>query len=155
MPTFTECFKKAAVQAKRQNYSAGALVFSEGDRAQEMYFIESGQVKITRMVPKIHSEITLALLGREDFFGISALIGKPRMAKAIAVSDCTIWQVNEEAFYEAMTKNVEFARLVVKDLVKRLDGLQVKMSETTEQMVEFTRRVEDLTSIWHSMVTWG
>jgi len=43
----------------------------------------------------------------------------------------------------------------VETYIKRLEELQVKMKNTTEQMAEFTQRMEDLSTIWSSLVTWG
>ncbi|HHT9119383.1 MAG TPA: Crp/Fnr family transcriptional regulator [Candidatus Hypogeohydataceae bacterium YC41] len=151
-----ECFKKNLVPARRREYHAGTLIFSETDRADGMYFIESGMVRVTRKVPEIHSEISLALLGPEECFGIiSFMMGKPRTADARAVTDCILWQVDKEAFREIVTKNPEFAQLVIQGLLKRLEELHAKMRETTEQMTEFTRHMEDMSNLWHSLVTWG
>ncbi|MFN3466797.1 MAG: Crp/Fnr family transcriptional regulator [Candidatus Brocadiales bacterium] len=156
MTIFAECFNRNKVPAKKQSYQAGTLIFSETDRADGMYFIESGVVRITRTAPEIRREISLALLGPEEFFGIiSCTVGKYRTADARAVTDCTLWQINKETFRETVTKSPEFARLVIQGLIKRLEELQVKMRDTTQQMSEFTRRMEDLSTLWSSLVTWG
>ncbi|OHB89184.1 MAG: hypothetical protein A3D89_03450 [Planctomycetes bacterium RIFCSPHIGHO2_02_FULL_52_58] len=157
MTIFAECFNKNKVPAKRLDFPAGTPIFSEADTASEMYFIEAGVVRITRNVPEIHREISLALLGPEEFFGIisCAMVKSRRSADAKAVTDCTLWQIDRETFREAVTKSPEFARLVIQGLIKRLEELQVKMKNTTEQMAEFTQRMEDLSTIWSSLVTWG
>ncbi|MEK7821630.1 MAG: cyclic nucleotide-binding domain-containing protein [Planctomycetota bacterium] len=156
MTILAECFNKNKVPAKRLDFHAGTPVFSEADAADGMYFIETGVVRITRNVPEIRREISLALLGPEEFFGIiSCTMGKFRTADARAVTDCTLWQIDRETFREAVTKSPEFARLVIQGLIKRLEELQVKMRDTTEQMAEFTQRMEDLSTLWSSLVTWG
>lgn len=156
MITFAECFKKNGVSAKRQDYPAGVSVFSEGDNADGMYFIESGVVRIARKMPLAGGEISLALLEQEEFFGIiSFLTGSARMADAMAVTDCCLWQVDKKTFHEAVTRSPEFAGLVIRGLLKRLEELHIKMKDTTEQVAVFTQRMKDLSTLWHSLVTWS
>lgn len=156
MTVLAECFKKSGVPAKRQEHHAGTLIFSEAENADEMYFIESGMVRITRKVPLTSEEISLALLGPEELFGvIPCLTGKPRAADARAVTDCTLWHVEKKTFKEAVTRSPEFAQLVINGLLKRLEELHTKLKDTTEQMEEFAGHMEDLSNVWHSLVTWG
>jgi CRP-like cAMP-binding protein len=156
MSIFEECFSKNGVPAKRQDYRAGTLIFSETDCTDGMYFIESGMVRITRKVPETRREMSLALLGPEEFFGIiSFMTGKSRTADARAVTDCTLWKVDKEAFRKAVTSSPEFAGLVIRGLTKRLEEIHDKMRGTTEQMAEFTQRMENFSALWSSIITWG
>ncbi|MBI5125479.1 MAG: cyclic nucleotide-binding domain-containing protein, partial [Planctomycetes bacterium] len=104
MTIFAECFTKNKVPAKRLDFHAGTLIFSEADAASEMYFIEAGVVRITRNVPEIRREISLALFGQVELFGILyCAMGKARRsAYARAVSDCSLWQLDRETFREAV-----------------------------------------------------
>src|ERR1700746_2916296 len=72
---------------------AGTIIFREGDAAQEMFVIKSGQVRIqlgTR---------TLSELSADNIFGEMALIdSQPRSATAIAVTDVELVPVTERQF---------------------------------------------------------
>ncbi len=156
MTAVAECFMRHEVPVKKKNYHAGTLIFSEGDTVSGMYFVESGVVRITRNVPEIGREISLALLGPGECFGIiSCITGKPRTADARAVTDCSIWEMDKDTLREAVSKSPEFAQLMVQGLIKRLEELQTRMRETTEQMAEFARRMENLSTLWNSLITWG
>lgn len=154
--TLAGYFKKNVVLARRQDCGAGTLIFSEADRADGIYFIESGMVRITRKVPEIQKDISLALLGPGECFGVvSFMTRKSRRADAMAVTNCVLWEVDRGAFHEIVTRSPAFARLVIQGLLKRLEEVHAEMKDTTEQMVEFTRRMDALANLWHSLVTWG
>lgn len=156
MTLFTECFEKNRVAARKHVYHAGDVIFSEGDNANGMYFIESGVVRISRKIPLTGGEVNLSMLEQEEFFGIvSFLTGRARMADARAVTESCLWLMDRKTFQEAVTKSPEFARLVIRGVLKRLEDLHIKMKDSSKQMAEFTQRLEGLFALWHSMITWG
>lgn len=68
-------------------FPAGTVIFREGEPAEAMYIIQSGTVRISRVVAGEEHE--LALLDKGDFFGEMALLEDypERSADAVAVSD--------------------------------------------------------------------
>jgi CRP-like cAMP-binding protein len=146
-----EQYLKGKISAKKVSYSANSTIISEKDIAKEMYFIESGQVKITRMVPEIAREITVATLGPNEFLGLVGLVmKKPRIADVVAVTDCVLWTLDEKSFREAIAKSPEFAHLVIEGLCRRLNNLNEKIRNSSIQMKEFTTHLEELSLLWHS-----
>ncbi len=156
MASLATYLKRQEISAKRLSYPAGSKVFSEMDQSNGMYFIESGQVNITKREPRTNSEINLATLGPEDFFGIlSFSSGRTRLADATAVTDCTVWEIDRRAFKEAVDKCPEFSLVLINGLVRRLESLNEKMKEMSAHLKEFTSRMEDLSSLWHSLAPMG
>jgi CRP-like cAMP-binding protein len=51
-------------------------IFSEGEKADAVYFVRSGKVKITVLSPT-GKEAVLALLGPQEFFGEECLADQP------------------------------------------------------------------------------
>lgn len=144
------------IPAKRLSYLAGSKIFAETDPANGMYFIESGQVKITKHTPQTDGEVDLATLGPEDFFGIlSFSSGRTRLADAIALTDCTVWEIDKRAFREVVDRCPEFSLLLINGLVRRLEALNKRMEEMSGYLKEFTGRMEDLSSLWHSLAPMG
>src|SRR4029453_10063865 len=69
---------------------AHQVLFHAGDVGDAMYLIESGKVRICVQAKDGH-EVTLAELGRGDFFGEMALFdGKPRSADAQVTQDARL-----------------------------------------------------------------
>src|ERR1043165_2595520 len=68
----------------------GETVFEDESTGGCLYLLLSGSVKICKTT-KLGEEAILACLHAGDFFGELELIdGKPRSARAVAVSDCKI-----------------------------------------------------------------
>ncbi len=67
-----------------RRYSAGEVIFHEGEEGDEMFVILSGTVMISKFIPGAGDEM-LTFLGRGDYFGEMALIDRqPRSAGAKA-----------------------------------------------------------------------
>lgn len=80
-----------------RNYPKNTMIFSENEPGAELYIIQKGVVKITKIVEE--NEVLLAMLKTGDIFGEMALLeNKPRSASAIANEDCTLMAVNKANF---------------------------------------------------------
>lgn len=87
-----------------RTYPKDALFFSESEPGDELFIIQKGSVKITKIVD--NNEILLALLKPGDIFGEMALLeNKVRSASAIAHDDdCVAMSINRTNF-EMMAKS--------------------------------------------------
>jgi CRP-like cAMP-binding protein len=87
-----------------RTYPKDALFFSESEPGNELFIIQKGSVKITKIVDD--NEVLLAILKTGDIFGDMAnLEDKPRSASAIAYDgDCVVLAVNR-ANFEMMAKS--------------------------------------------------
>jgi CRP-like cAMP-binding protein len=84
-------------------YPKDTMIFSEGMPGQELYIIQKGSVKITKIVD--NNEVLLAVLKPGDIFGEMAILeNKPRSASAIAFEDAYMLAVNK-ANFERMVKS--------------------------------------------------
>lgn len=140
-------------KARKVHYAANEVILSQNEQAQEMYFIDSGQVRIQRRVPELEKEVEIATLGPNDFFGVlGIMMGRPRIADVVAVTDCTLWAMDKKSFKEAVSKSPEFALLIVEGLCRRLAKVNERTESTYAQFKEFTTRFEEVSLLWHSLV---
>jgi len=80
-----------------QTYPRDCLLFAEGEKGNNLYIIQSGSVKITKIVN--NQEIVLAILKKSDIFGEMAMLDdKPRAATAEIFEPCTLLAVNKDNF---------------------------------------------------------
>jgi len=78
-------------------YPMNTMIFSENEPGAELYIIQKGTVKITKIVGD--KEVLIALLPTGDIFGEMALLdNKPRSASAIAHDEVTLLAVNKSNF---------------------------------------------------------
>jgi CRP/FNR family transcriptional regulator, cyclic AMP receptor protein len=63
-------------------------VFSQGDTADAVFYIQKGRVKVS-LISERGKEAVVALHGKGDFFGEGCLIGQPlRLATAATMGEC-------------------------------------------------------------------
>ncbi len=100
-------------------YPKDHVIFREGDEGKEMYFVDSGKVKILKRVK--NGEKVLAILQRGDFFGeMAVLTGKPRTATAVAMTDVRLLKIGKEDFEAFLRKNIDVAVKLIKKMAERL-----------------------------------
>src|ERR1700687_5471771 len=73
------------------------IVFSQGDAADAVFYIQEGKVKLAVVSPK-GKEAVVAILGRTNFFGEGCLAAQlVRMATAISLDDGVIVRIEKSA----------------------------------------------------------
>jgi uncharacterized membrane protein len=99
---------------------ARQILFRAGDAGDAMYLIESGKVRICVHTKDGH-EVTLAELGRGDFFGEMALLdGERRSADAIVAEDAKLALLSREHFLSFMRSSSDVALEMLTALANRL-----------------------------------
>ena len=100
---------------QEEEAEAGTVLFREGDIGDCMYIIYKGDVKIHK------GSTTLAILNEKDVFGeLSLLDSETRSATATANTDCFLFKIDQEPFYELLESRPEIAKGFIKILCQRL-----------------------------------
>ena len=96
-------FLDSAGRARRvAKYARSAVVFSQGDPATEVFYIQHGSVKLS-VLSRTGKEAIVAILRAGDFFGEGCLAGQPRrMATASALSASTVLVVEKPQMLEML-----------------------------------------------------
>jgi CRP/FNR family transcriptional regulator, cyclic AMP receptor protein len=82
-----------AAARKAVDFAAGVLVFSQGDRSDSVFYVQSGDVRLS-VVSATGKEAVLGVLGPGDFFGEGALAGQPlRLATATAMTESRLLEI--------------------------------------------------------------
>src|SRR3989454_12769790 len=97
----------------------GKRIFSQGDRADAIYFVQTGRVKVS-VVSSAGKEAVLAMLGPHDFFGEGSLVGQSlRMSTATTLEPATVFQVEKRAMLRALHAQPELSERFMASLLKR------------------------------------
>jgi len=103
----------------KREYVAEERVFSQGDPADAVYYIQTGKVKLN-VVSASGKEAVIALLPQDHFFGEGCLAGQPlRMATASAVQHSTIVRVEKQVMIDLLRRESEFAQQFLTHLLSR------------------------------------
>jgi CRP/FNR family transcriptional regulator, cyclic AMP receptor protein len=101
------------------SYRSEETIFSQGDPAHAVFYIQKGQVKLT-VVSEQGKEAVVALSGADDFFGEGCLAGQPRrMATATAMIECEIMRLEKQAMIRVLHKEPVFSEMFVSHLLER------------------------------------
>jgi CRP-like cAMP-binding protein len=114
-------------QAVHKYYKKGDTIFREGDDADFIYFVESGEVAIS--VQKFTEEEEVSTLGPGEYFGEMAVLYKNRRtATVIAREDTELLSIEHADFTKLMVSHPVLALRINEILANRNEELILKES---------------------------
>lgn len=101
------------------DYSKNQVVFSQSDRAEAVFYIQKGKLKLT-VVSNAGKEAIIAILGPGDFLGEGCLAAQPvRLATATAISNCSIIRLEKASMIRVLHDEPTFSEVFVSYLLSR------------------------------------
>ena len=117
---------------KTQFFKKGEEIIKEGTLSDCAYIIESGSVQVSKILSSGEEQV-VGVLKENDIFGEMGLIdGFPRSATVVALEDCTISIMTQEAFNSLAEHNPQALMPILKVLAKRLRAT-LKMVENLQK----------------------
>jgi CRP-like cAMP-binding protein len=108
------------------DFGKGDRIFSEGDPGAVMYIVNSGRVRLFKIIEE--QEHDLGIMEKGDFFGeMSILEGLPRTVCAEAVEDSQLIEINSMTFDKMIKSNIEIA-------IRMLRKLSIRLREAERQL---------------------
>lgn len=100
-------------------YAAGDVIFTQGEPADAVFYIQSGNVKII-VTSDQGKEAVVGILHPGAFFGEGCLIAQPaRLAAAIALTACEVTCVEKAEMVSLLHSEPGFAELFMAHLLTR------------------------------------
>jgi CRP/FNR family transcriptional regulator, cyclic AMP receptor protein len=97
----------------------GHVIFSQGDAADAVYYLQEGKIKLT-VISQQGKEAVIGILDRASFFGEACLSGQSvRVMSATALTDATITRIDKQAMTASLKDEPAFAELFVAYLLSR------------------------------------
>ncbi len=96
------------------------IVFSQGERAEDVFYIQRGQLKLS-VISSNGKEATIALLGAGDFVGEECVATSQslRMATAAAVTESVVLKIDKKEMVRALHEQHSLSDIFVSYLVSR------------------------------------
>jgi len=117
------------------HFPKNALIHSEGDRADRMWVLITGKVRIYKEGVGQRAQI-IRLLKAHDFFGFRAVIaGDTYTSCASAFEPCEVYQVNGEDFMTLLRQNNTFCYNVVQALATDLAVSEIQTINLTQKHI--------------------
>lgn len=100
-------------------YEEGRVIFSQGDAADAVFYIQKGKVKLT-VISEQGKEAVVAILGPGHFFGEGCLNGHSlRIATTTAMDDCVITRISKAAMIATVHNEPNFSEMFMSYLLER------------------------------------
>jgi CRP-like cAMP-binding protein len=112
-----------------RHYPKDTMIMTEGMPGSELYIIQKGSVKITKIVD--NNEVLLAVLKSGDIFGEMALLeDKPRSANAVAFDDAFLLAVNKANFERMVSTQPQIVTRLTTLLAERIWFIYKQLANT-------------------------
>jgi CRP/FNR family transcriptional regulator, cyclic AMP receptor protein len=95
------------------------VVFTQGDTADSLYFVERGRIKLSVISPQ-GKEAIVALVQQGGFFGESCLVGQSRrITTAQTLTDCSLLRFEKQVVLGLLHSDARFVDGFVSQLVNK------------------------------------
>jgi anion transporter len=126
-----EDIAKVLGKMEERYYASGTTIFSQGDKGDAFYIIQTGAVQVV-LQNRGRAEI-IRVQGPQEWFGEMALLsGEPRSATIVALRDSLIWRLSRQAWDELIDKHPTWLRHFCAALSKKLSYLEQQYSQGRE-----------------------
>jgi CRP/FNR family cyclic AMP-dependent transcriptional regulator len=100
-------------------YRKDQIVFSQGEPADAVFYLQKGKVKVT-VVSEQGKEAVVAILGTDEFFGEGCLAGQAqRMATVATMTDSVIVRLEKAAIVRVIHQEPAFSEMFIAHLLGR------------------------------------
>ena len=101
---------KAGFERTKTNLTGTQVIFSQGDPADCVYYLQEGRVKISAVSPT-GKKVTIRLVSAGEFFGEKAIASEPglRVTTATAMTACTALRIARPEFLRLMQEESSFS----------------------------------------------
>jgi len=118
-PYVASLLKKITVGKQELRFRKGQKIFSQGDSADSVYFIQAGRVKIS-VVSASGKEAVLAMPGPHDFFGEGSLVNQSlRISTAETLEASTVFRIEKRAMIRSLHEQSELSEKFMALLLTR------------------------------------
>jgi CRP/FNR family transcriptional regulator, cyclic AMP receptor protein len=111
-----------------QHYRPKQAIFSQGDRADAVFYIQQGKVRLG-VLSKQGKEATIALLGTGDFLGEGCIASDQplRLATATTITECSILRIDKNLMLRTLHEQQGFSDMFVGYVIERHNRTQADL----------------------------
>src|SRR5579863_1480756 len=101
------------------NYRKNQVVFSQGDPADAVFYVQKGKLKVT-VVSERGKEAVAAILGPNEFFGEACMAGQlRRLVTVSAITDAAVERIEKLTMVRMVQEQPEFSQMFITHILNR------------------------------------
>jgi len=117
-----------ATMAVTRSYRGNVIVVNEGDRADTLYFVLSGRIKVF-VGGRDGREIVLSTQGQGTYFGDMMLDDGVRSASVMTLEPCRLAALSRDVFREFVMRHPDTALALITSLIRRTRSMNDRVRD--------------------------
>ena len=117
-----------AAMTVARSYPRNLIVVNEGDRAETLYFVLSGRIKVF-VANDDGREIVLSTQGPGTYFGDMMLDDGVRSASVMTLEPCRLGALSRDAFRDFLAHHPDTALALIKNLIRRTRSMNDRLRD--------------------------
>lgn len=114
--------KTITIMEDHSYVTEGTILFEEGDKGSDFYFLKKGKVEIYKLSAN-GEKMILAVIEPGNIFGeMSMITGQPRAATAVCLTNCHVSTANADNLEALILNSPEFSLQLMKTLANRISN---------------------------------
>ncbi|HNI99988.1 MAG TPA: cyclic nucleotide-binding domain-containing protein, partial [Leptospiraceae bacterium] len=114
--------KTITIMEDHSYVTEGTILFEEGDKGSDFYFLKKGKVEIYK-VSGDGEKMILAVIEPGNIFGeMSMITGQPRAATAVCLTNCHVSTANADNLEALILNSPEFSLQLMKTFANRISN---------------------------------
>ena len=106
--------------ARQRHYEPDQVIYIEGDKAENIFLIETGWVKATRMTREGREQAMAFMRPGEIFGDIAIFIEEPYPATVTALEPVDVWVIPAQDFLDLIKHHPELAMAIIRRMGMRV-----------------------------------
>ncbi len=104
---------------EKKTFQKGAQIYKEGDRANQIFIVSKGWVKLRKMDPGKDIDISFENRGKGELFGAACFM-KPQeyTLNAICMEDSEVMAMDADDLFDLFHKDYQIGYLFLKEIAK-------------------------------------
>jgi CRP-like cAMP-binding protein len=116
--------RRIGTQKTTREYQDRQAIYSQGDAADSMFYIQTGNVKL-EIASQRGKKAVIAILGPGDVFGEGCLGNRSlRISTASSIQTSTITRVSKRVLVRLIQQEPAFAKLFISYMISRMVGFE-------------------------------
>src|SRR5476649_2657310 len=100
-------------------YRKNQIIFSQGDAADAVFYIQKGKLKVA-VVSDLGKEAVAAILGPDEFFGEACIAGQVlRLATVSAMTESVVVRIDKDAMVRLLRERAAFSQMFTAHILQR------------------------------------
>lgn len=136
-----ESFLSPHIKSKRVEYKGNSTIFRAGDKIHSIFFVEKGEVKLTR--DTIEGRSIISYIAKEgQFFAEAALFQEIYHCNAIAITECVVRLYSKQEVVQLLLNRpdlsldyIQFLSTQIRDLRQQLEVVNILNAK--ERIIQF------------------